>query len=437
MSRTIKGISVFIILSTLVALFTLTLVSCARSPVAEYEEEKKSEETSLSFFMPNRCAGCHGMIYEQYRDTMHAFAFVDPLYWAEANLAGEEAGDEIRNWCHSCHAAAASMIEKIPADADQASQLAKAGIICDFCHSVTEVTGNGNVSFKLETATNTKRGPYKNSYSPFHLSEYSEIHTKAEFCAGCHDVYHPVNGLPIEQPYQEWKEGPYAEQGIVCQDCHMTPGPGVTKPNPGVVAAGGPEREHYFTHNPAGANVFMTRYLGHEELAKQAEERLKAAARLEISKTRREGNQAAVTVKVANVGAGHKLPTGLTVLRHMWIEFTVTDASGKVIYSSGVLDKEGNLPEDAHVFHTIFGDASGKPTDKVWEAEKILFDNRIPPGETAEEVFEFVLPSNSRPPYTIKARLLYRSAPQYLVNKLMEDKPEVPVIEMTSTQATF
>lgn len=433
MHKMFKGLIIF----GLLVAFTVLISSCAKSPVAEYEEEKKSEEVRLNFMTPDTCSGCHGLIYNQYRDTMHAYAFVDPFYWSEAKLAGEEAGEDVRNFCHSCHAAAAVMIEKIPEDANKASQLAKAGVICDFCHSVTEVTGDGNVNFTLETATNTKRGPYKDSYSPFHLTEYSEIHTKAEFCAGCHDVFHPVNGLPIEQPYREWKEGPYAEKGIVCQDCHMTPGPGVTKPNPGVVAVKGPEREHYFTHNTAGANVFMANYLGHEEIARLAEERLKAAATIEISSKRQDGNQAAVTVKVTNVGAGHKIPTGLTNFRHMWIELTVTDASGKVIYASGVLDKDGNLPKDAHIFHTVFGDASGKPTDKVWEAEKILFDNRIPPGQSAEEVFEFVIPSGAKKPLTIKARLLYRSAPQYIVDKLMEDKPKVPVIEMASTQAVL
>jgi cytochrome c5 len=52
-----------------------------------------------------------------------------------------------------------------------------------------------------------------------HASAYSGLHTKSEFCEGCHDF--SINGVPISQTYTEWKEGPYAAEGKQCQDCHM------------------------------------------------------------------------------------------------------------------------------------------------------------------------------------------------------------------------
>lgn len=421
------------ITSILFLLVSATLmVSCAKK-TEEKKSEEKNEQKMLSFEMPEVCGGCHSQLFKEWQVSMHQHAFIDPLYWAEAELAGKEAGDKVRDFCHSCHAAAATMIEKIPADANQASALAKSGVPCDFCHSITKIDKIGNKRVQLETASNTKRGPYKDSYSPYHMTEYSEIHTKAEFCAICHNVYHPVNGLPIENPYEEWKNGPYAKEGIQCQDCHMTPGPGVTKPNPGVVAAGGPNRDHYYTHSTVGGNTFITRYLGNEEGAKIAEERLKSAADISITNMVRKGNSLAVSVKVTNKGAGHYLPTGLTVMRQMWLYVKVTDATGKVLFESGKLDAEGNIPEGTVLFNTVYADKAGKPTEKVWEAEKILYDKRIPPKESVTEVVELTVPSTVKTPIKIDVELLYRSAPQHIVDKLMKDKPRVPVVIMAKT----
>ena len=91
----------------------------------------------------------------------------------------------------------------------------------------------------------------------------------------CHDVRHPVNNMHLEATYTEWKDGPYADEGVTCQDCHMTPGPGVTKPNPGQVAVRGPQRDHMYTMTFAGGNVGLGE-------ASRAEANLKAAAKLEL-----------------------------------------------------------------------------------------------------------------------------------------------------------
>ena len=417
---------------------TIFLQACSKKE--EELPEKAESETkmeTIEFKMPETCRGCHPVIFAEWEASLHRIAFIDPLYWAEAELAGKEAGAEVRDFCHSCHAAAASMVEKIPADATKASPLAKAGVPCDLCHSITEVKKIGNRNIVVETASNTKRGPYKDSFSPYHLTEYSEIHTKAEFCAACHNVYHPANGLPIEKPYDEWKEGPYAKDGIVCQDCHMTPGPQVVKPNPGQVAVGGPMREHYYTHSTIGGNAFITQYMGIEKGYQIAVERLKSAARLEIEDFSLSGSNASLKVKVTNVGAGHYLPTGLTVMRQMWLHVVVKDASGKVLFESGQLDGEGNIDEKAVIYHTVYADKNGNPTEKVWEAEKILKDYRIPPKESVTETFSFILPAGIKRPLSISVELLYRSAPQHIVNKLMKDRPEVPVIQMAAVEKSF
>lgn len=437
MKNGVKGLLSFLLIFVLINSLTIVFTSCAKSPVVEYKEEKEERLSELNFQLPDVCGGCHKTIHSQWENSMHANAFIDPFYLKEVALAGKEAGEEVRNFCHSCHAPAASLVGKIPTDPEKASNIAKKGIFCDFCHSIEKITGVGNALFEAETASSKKRGPYKDSSSPHHLTEYSEIHTKAEFCGSCHDVYHPTNKLPVVQTYTEWKESPYPEKGIVCQDCHMTPGPQITKPNPGVVATGGPKREHYWTHSVVGANTFMSKYLGNHDIANQAVQRLKSAATIEVKDVKKNGNQVALSIKVSNVGAGHKLPTGLTEMRHIWIEITVINSAGKTIYQSGKLNKQGVLPDNTRIFRTVLGDAQGKPTFKFWEAEKILTDNRIAPKKSVTEIYEFSIPSGSKGPYTAKTKLLYRSAYQRVINGLFKDSPEVPVIEMDSTSKAF
>lgn len=435
LSRKLLGLFAF----SLITISVLVFQSCAAKETKSVKdlEQKESPSKKISFEMPETCRGCHPQLFSQWQASLHSISFVDPLYWAEANLAGEEAGEEVRNFCHSCHAAAATMIEEIPKDATKASPLAKSGVPCDFCHTVTKVKKIGNKNVEVETQSGVKRGPYKDSYSPYHLTEYSEIHTKAEFCAACHNVYHPANGLPIENPYDEWKNGPYSKEGIVCQDCHMTPGPQVTKPNPGRVGIGGPVREHYYTHSTIGGNVFITSYMGNTTGYNIALERLKSAAKLEIRELKAEQERISFVVRIHNVGAGHNLPTGLTVMRQMWLHVLVRDASGKVLFENGKLDSEGNVPKDARLFNTVYADKNGKPTEKVWEAAKILKDKRIPPKGYLDEKFEIPTNGSFKKPFKIKVELLYRSAPQHIVNKLMKDKPVVPVVQMTYAEANL
>jgi len=270
-------------------------------------------------------------------------------------------------------------------------------------------------------------------------TEYSELHTKAEFCGMCHDVNHPTNGLPLEATYTEWKNGPYAAQGIQCQDCHMTPGITGYQANPGKASGIGVDREHIWTHFGVGANVFMTEHFGSKTHVVMAQDRLQRAAQVEVvsggSVVPGESYEFKVTIK--NIGAGHYLPTGLTESRQMWLDITVTDGAGIEIYRSGALDEQGNIDPVTVVYHTVLADARGNPTEKVWEAESILSDHRIPPKGEDTETHSFTMPEEVTLPVSITAVLEYRSAPQELIDHLLGEEFEVPVVYMTQDSKTI
>jgi hypothetical protein len=250
----------------------------------------------------------------------------------------------------------------------------------------------------------------------------------------CHDVIHPANGLQVEATYTEWKEGPYSREGVQCQDCHMTPGITHFEANPGKAATMGPKREHIYTHNTVGGNAFMTEILGSRTHKNMAIERLESAATLDVDipLTADKNETVTVDVSITNSGAGHRLPTGLTEIREMWLEVIATDDSGKNIYQSGVLDNGGNIDPDAKIYKTVLADASGSPTTKFWLADSVISDNRIFPKETVVEKHTFTMPEDVTYPVSVSTKLRYRSAPQDIIDHLFgEGTYEVPTIDMT------
>ena len=407
-------------------ILAMPIMVCAQTAPGELSSDQFEDPLS-------RCQVCHAEIYKQWEGSMHSQAEVDPYYLALSRMASEETDGLTDTYCARCHTPIGVVSGEVPpVDGSNLSEIAKKGVQCDFCHTVTASDGTANAKFTL-TPDGTKRGPFDDSRSPAHNTEYSELHTKAEFCGMCHDVNHPTNGLPLEATYTEWKNGPYAAQGIQCQDCHMTPGITGYQANPGKASGIGRDREHIWTHFGVGGNVFMTEYLGSRTHADMAVDRLRRAAQVNVipGGSVESGESFSFDVQIKNIGAGHYLPTGLTESRQMWLDVTVTDGAGTEIYRSGALDEHGNIDPGAVVYHTVLADAEGNPTEKVWEAESILSDHRIPPKGEVTESHSFTMPEDVSLPISITAVLKYRSAPQELIDHLLGEEFEVPVVEMT------
>ncbi len=410
------------------------------------------------FIEPSVCGECHSEKYKQWSGSMHSKAFIDPLWRAATKLFFKEAKKEGEilemRACVKCHTPLGFRSYSINSPEDDYDKLAKLpaqGIFCNWCHNINEVKHIGDAGYEVEpgggiTDPSTMLGPFKDAYSDFHPTKYSELHTKSEFCGLCHNVSHVANNMPIERTYDEWKNSPYntgdPATTVNCQDCHMRQKPGVPatgkteRPNnPGRSADHGPDREHIWTHYFVGANSVITKLLGSDVNSRMAIERLQNAADLEIirSKSYKKGELSEIRVKVINSGAGHYLPTGLTQVRQMWLDVKITDDRGEVIFRSGYLDEKGNIDEKAILFYTQLGNEKGEPVINPALADRILYDYRIPPkGYTIEKYF-FNIPTDRVSPLRIEATLKYRSISQSLAKTLLGDKaPEIPVIDMVS-----
>lgn len=415
--------------------------------------ESKNQFFKLSrFIRPATCSDCHVSIYNQWENSMHNLAHKDPFYrklstYLVKDLTNKDELAEAES-CPKCHTPLgiySGYPKKTSDDHSKTPELATHGVQCDFCHSSTgayQQYNNGHIMDPGygEDNPGTKRGPYKNSESDFHKTAYSKFHTSAYFCGSCHDVKHVVYGTLLETTFDEWKKSPYNSKDPVkrvpCQKCHMRQKPGIVSTgetenpkNPGHAAENGPMRDHVSTHYFVGANRSIPTLFGDKIRDMMAKSRLQHAAQLSLKSKPGTGS---FIIIVKNSGAGHKLPTGLTNIRQMWLEIIVKDIKNKVLFSSGIVDKNGYLPKDTIIYNTVFGDENGKPVFNIARAKKIIYDRRILPKKSLTETIPVERSAGEK--VRISVRLLYRSASQKIVDMIMGKKKLVlPITEMEKT----
>ena len=157
-------------------LFLIALTGC------EKINEMFLEEDLLQRPPAKRCADCHAKIYEAWKESRHAKA------WISAHFK-QESENYSKLKCLSCHAPhQVDPLEKPLLRVERRHE----GVNCVACH------------FKEETKA--MHGPYK-VWSPPHPSKEDKNYTKSEICAGCH-----------RETYKEWK---LARVQVTCQQCHM------------------------------------------------------------------------------------------------------------------------------------------------------------------------------------------------------------------------
>ncbi len=374
---------------------------------------KPGAASSAQFPSAQGCS-CHGPLQAQWQASMHAQAVSDPLYQTKLADAQAASGGTLGAFCNTCHSPVGTMSGEFSADATL-SPVGAEGVTCTFCHQATGLAEGepGNTNHLVEPV-GIMRAQLEDPQAP-HPAQYSEFHTTSEICGGCHNVRHPINGMHLEATYAEWKKSPYAAEGVSCQDCHMSVKPGVVGPSTAQVCSTGPERPNAFTMTFTGGQVA----LGDSQ---RATEMLKSAAKVSVDAPDvvAAGEEASVTVTVANVGAGHYLPTGLTEVREMWLEVFATGADGK------------KVPLGERRFGTVLRDDKGNYPVELWEATAVQSDDRIPPKGSVEATYTFAMPEGVTTA-KLTAALYYRSAPEEFAAKAGVDNPVTTMAQASSS----
>ncbi|HAD05314.1 MAG: cytochrome C [Desulfuromonadales bacterium GWC2_61_20] len=431
------------------------------------------EKTAAEFHPPAVCADCHRQQFEEWSGSLHALAFVDPVYQGELQKGIKAVGRDIARQCEGCHSPAAMVTgELAKSKFGKLSKLALAGVSCDVCHSVSGVTHqqtpsrepeNGSLVLAPGRADGSlvKRGPIAPPAAcggGFHDCAESSLHRSSDLCASCHQVLHFDKHFPLEATYQEWKGSVYAQMDIGCQDCHMVDTATFLRSS----AFLKPERAEY-RHFFNGANYLLYHLAqaaalksgdaaAAQRFARQydmAVARLQAAAQVEVLPTYVAGQLVEVRLRVMNLRAGHALPTSLTNVRQMWLELTVTDETGKVLRSSGKLDPQGQLEADTRLFNSDGMGESMHFAIDPWVVIGFSRHDTIPPHGYRDVVYGLQLPKGVET-VNVKARLRYRQADQKVAEALLaavpadinlkaiyglERVPQLPVVDMAVTSA--
>jgi hypothetical protein len=477
------------LLATLVLLLFTALAASAGADSSVFDVDHefypyypsliKWNKSGAEFTPPDVCGGCHPQQYEEWNGSVHSLAFRDPIYQGELNKGVQAVGHEIARQCEGCHSAAGMVTGNVKGPGlTGLNDMALAGVSCDVCHSVSGVTHwqtpshepeNGSMILTpgVDTQEGTrllKRGPFPPGPEcgmGFHECVESPLHLKADLCASCHQVYHFDRHFPLEATYLEWKHGPYAQGGILCQDCHMVSTETFLKAADEFKKPARGDYRHYFN----GANYLLhflaeaaAKKAGNSKLANSIDHqyqmalaRLKAAAELEISPRYREGRLAEVMVRVKNIRAGHNLPTSLTNVRQMWLEVSLRDETGKTLMTSGVPGENGQLGPDARLFNSEGMGSDFHFAIDPWVVTSFSRHDTIPP-HGYKDVY-FGVPCLANPgQLTFTARLRYRQADQQVAEHLLASVPPdidlekiygltavpiLPVVDMVVKEASF
>jgi Cytochrome c554 and c-prime len=439
----------------------------------------KWNKSNAQFTAPEVCRGCHPDKYDEWTGSVHSLAFQDPIYQGELNRAVKAVGHDIARQCEGCHSPAGMVTGEIkePGLAGL-SVMAREGVSCDICHSISGTTHwetpshePENGSFILTPGVETKdgieltkRGPFKpsdNCGMGFHKCVESPLHMQAELCAGCHDVYHYDAHFPLESTYLEWKHGPYAQRDIVCQDCHMVDLPTFMRSADEFRKPDRKEYRHFFN----GANYLIyylaegaARKAGDEKKAailkekyEMALKRLQSAADVEVSPVYSTGKLEEVKVRVKNVRAGHNLPTSLTNIRQMWLEVTAKDEQGNVLMTSGTIDPQGHLPDNTRIFNSDGMGNNFHFAVDPWVITAFSRYDTIPPRGYKDVYYGLNAPQGVKK-ITLQVKLRYRQADQGVAEALLKAEPAsidlkavyglteipaLPVVDMVVKQVSF
>ncbi len=404
------------------------------------------------FWPTSTCKGCHPRTVEQHLLSHHESSFTNPVFQAQyfeevLPRASRDPGLATEaQACTACHAPVAFALQQAYIRGAEEIDPSMSGVTCDVCHTISgwrgEAPENGNF---ISEPGPSKRGPFARETNWHHV--YSELHTKSELCAICHEATNH-HGLEVKATFTEWKKSPFAAQGVQCQDCHMT--------RDGFLTAGQAQYESGPAANMPGHAPVRDRLYTHRFPGAHSKSQVEGAITLAVSTipgAPGPGDRAVVRVTVDNGRTGHKMPTGSADLRVLWLAVTarvndvVIPLAAKSVDSSG-FDVAGGTQEDARIlgedvpkgsrlYRAVFADAQGRPTLSFYDAQSIPFDNRLAAAEKRVESLDLAIPKEAKGRVQIEARLLYLPYPTALSRHWNLEKPEAVVVAAARQELTL
>jgi hypothetical protein len=409
------------------------------------------------FQTPKFCGtSCHTDIFQQWVQTMMSQAYTH--HWDEIEyfkLAVPHAEKDsivadVKAGCNGCHAPIAFLAGDVPPPLPAKNSRANESVACDLCHTVTGFAGDTPHNFNwISEPGKTKYGPREGKNSPEHNLMKSDFLASADFCGTCHNEKDPY-GIWVKSTHLEWKDGPYAKQGVKCHDCHMTYAQGKTA----AMGNAYPDARQHLFHGAHDAG------------------KVRGTIELRIHPDIREaqpGDPIKFTVALFNQKTGHKFPTGSVEDRIVWMHVEAVDAKGKTYHIP--VDKKGfageeytigadvlayqdmgialndpnfkgvqrdGIPIGDRIFRMPYFDPQGRMTIQQWNTKSQGVDYRIGPRETKLETCTFTLPQDIAPgPLTVTAVLNYQKLVKPVADFLGVPPDEAEIVEVNRHSTTL
>jgi hypothetical protein len=417
------------------------LINCAeKSTEPTQNKTGNNSQFELSdFSSAETCKNCHPNHYNEWKGSMHAYAFVDPIntVWMDG-LRNSLGADVLGQFCVQCHSPIGMLTGETPIgfDKNNVDPLAMEGVTCDACHLMEKASGttiNESV-YHYDVKSGKKFGSIMDPASNnFHSSEGKQFYSLSIACLPCHNLINQ-NGLPAEITYTEWLQSLYNMSSVECQDCHMPT-------YSGRAAVGGPQRDNLHRHDFIGVDVALIDNFPNKVAQMQKIEQLlqnSVILNVELPDSVKANSNLEIRTTVINDRVGHDIPSQDTFIRQMWLEVTVTSA-GDTLYKSGYFDANGDLMDEHSVLNP-----NGDPDLVLFQS--VLYKGNQPAGVfTADSIKvgsiralqsktnEYSIPIASIPGNTIdvKVRLRFRPFPPYSIRDGASGLiAKVPVFEM-------
>lgn len=435
-------------------------------------------------------SGCHEQIVAEWEPSAHRYASMDAAFQAVQNEMAKQNGAESTRYCGGCHDPISLFSGTKNIFAENLTGLVgyQEGISCLVCHAIQKTDIKGNADYTVRQPERyayeleADAGPAGLFARDFLIRSYPRQHVESlshrlfkspEFCAACHKQFidaeiNKVGWVQLQNQYDNWRKSHWNHPGepgktIECRECHMPLVADSKDPGSGDALdynrsdADAKHRSHRFL----GANQFIPliqKLPGGEEHVRLTEQWLRGevpipeiadkwaqgpAVPIELVAPARVGPGEVVALKVnlASNKVGHDFPTGPLDIIQAWVELTVKDEAGKLVYQSGALDERHFIEPGSFIFKAEPVDQYGNLIDRhnLWEMVGVRFKRSLFPGFADAADYSFHCPGGSavgaqalapsaehqfstpaaKGKLYVDAKLQYRKIDQFLLNFLM------------------
>jgi hypothetical protein len=432
-------------------------------------------------------SSCHKTIYDEWAVSAHRYSAMDPAFQKVQTVMAEQNGPESTRYCGGCHDPISLFSGTKNVFAEDLTSRAgyKEGVSCVVCHAIKKTDVKGNAAYVISQPERylfeLSAGAAPRAVSDFLIRAYPRQHVQslqhklfksAEFCAACHKQFideeiNHVGWVQLQNQYDNWRKsrwnhGEDPRKTIECRECHMPLEPS-SEPGSGddLDYNRSPNDSKHRSHRFLGGNQFIPLALklpGAEEHARLTEKWLRGEIDIpEIADKWRPGPAvpvevmgpatavpgAPITIRtvLTNNKTGHDFPTGPLDIIQAWVELSVTDQAGRVIFQSGQRDSAHFIAPGSFMLKAEPVDENGNLIDRhnLWEMVGVRYRRSLFPGFSDQETFTFACPDAHVTELHVTARLMYRKADQYLLNFLFgkESGITAPVTVLSEDRKTI